>query len=38
MVEIDFVVADDAVVKVGDIERAIGGQLDVDRAEPQIAA
>ena len=30
--------ADDAVVKVGDIERAIGGQLDVDRAEPQIAA
>src|SRR5207253_93127 len=38
MVERHFVVADDAVVKVGDVERPIGSELDIDWPEPRIAA
>ena len=36
--EIDFVVADDAVVEVGDIEGTVGACLEIDRAEPPIVA
>ena len=34
----DLVVADDPVVEVGDVERAVGAELDVDRAEPGVVA
>ena len=38
MEEIDFVVADDAVVKVGDVESAVGACLEIDRAKPPVVA
>lgn len=38
VVEGDFVVADDAVVEVGDVERAVRGDAEVDGAEPWVCA
>ena len=38
VVERHFVVADDAVVEVGDVERAVGAELDVDGPEPGVVA
>lgn len=37
VVEGDFDVGDDAVVEVGDVEGAVGAELDVDGAEPGVA-
>ena len=36
--EIDFVVADDAVVEVGDIEGTVGAHLEIDRPKPPVVA
>ena len=33
-----FVVADDPIVEIGDVQRAVGPQLQVDRPEPGIVA
>ncbi len=38
VVEGDFVVADDAVVEIGDVERAVGAEGEIDGAEPGIVA
>ena len=37
VVEPHLVVADDAVVKVGDVQRAVRAELKVDRPEPWVA-
>jgi len=34
----NLVVADDAVVEVGDVERTVGPQLDIDGPEPVVLA
>ena len=36
MIEGDFVVSDDFVVEVCDVESAIGTELQVDRSEPRV--
>ncbi len=38
MVERNLVVADDAVVKVGDVKCSVGTKLQIDRAEPGVVA
>ena len=37
VVEAHLVVADDAVVKIGDVQRAVGAELQIDRPEPRVA-
>ena len=38
VVEGDFVVADDLVVEVGDVEGVVGAELEIDGAEPGVIA
>ncbi len=38
VVQVDLVMADDPVVEVGDVERAVGAQLDIHRPEPVVLA
>src|ERR1051325_11610263 len=38
MVERDFVVANDAVVKIRDVNRAVGAELQIHRAKPRVVA
>ncbi len=38
MIQRHFVVADDLVVKVGDVEGVVGAELEIDGAEPRVLA